>query len=124
MGKISLWLYPRPRGCVRMGLMGALDLIESHRDLLGELCRRYAVHRLRLFGSAAAGEFDPERSDLDFLVEFDEPVGMNSFRQFFGFRRSLGELLARQVDLVAWSAVKNPYFRQQAASQAIDVYAA
>ncbi|HXU34309.1 MAG TPA: nucleotidyltransferase domain-containing protein [Thermoanaerobaculia bacterium] len=104
--------------------MKALDLIEKNRDPLGELCRRYAVHRLRLFGSAAAGDFDPSRSDFDFLVEFDEPIGMNSFHQFFGFRRSLADLLARQVDLVVWSAVKNPYFRQQAAAQAVDVYAA
>jgi predicted nucleotidyltransferase len=104
--------------------MEALDLIERNRGSLGELCRRYAVHRLRLFGSAAGSDFDPDRSDFDFLVEFDEPVGMNSFRQFFGFRRSLADLLASDVDLVAWSAVKNPYFRRQAASQAIDVYAA
>jgi hypothetical protein len=107
-----------------MGYMESLGLIEARRDLLEELCRRYAVRSLRLFGSAAVGDFDPERSDFDFLVEFDEPVGLNRFRQFFGFRRSLADLLARRVDLVDWSAVKNPYFRRQAASQAIDVYPA
>ena len=107
-----------------MDCMEPLDLLEPHRAPLADLCRRYAVRSLRLFGSAVVGDFDPEHSDFDFLVEFGEPVGMNSFRQFFGFRRALAELLARQVDLVDWSAVKNPYFRQQAASQAVDVYAA
>ena len=45
--------------------------IASHREELEELCRRFHVRRLDLFGSAASDGFDPARSDLDFLVEFD-----------------------------------------------------
>jgi uncharacterized protein len=45
--------------------------ISSHREELRELCRLFHVRRLDLFGSAAADDFDGERSDLDFLVEFD-----------------------------------------------------
>lgn len=102
--------------------MKSLALIQAQRTVVSELCRRYGVRRLRLFGSAAVGDFDREASDLDFLVEFDEPKGQNRFHQYFGFRRSLADLLARPVDLVDWAAIKNPYFRRQAASQAIDVY--
>ena len=47
------------------------DLIESHRAEIAQLCARFGVHRLELFGSAATGAFDPARSDVDFLVEFD-----------------------------------------------------
>ena len=47
------------------------NLIEQHRSEVIDLCRRYGVRRLELFGSAATGAFEPERSDLDFLVEFD-----------------------------------------------------
>ena len=43
--------------------------ILSHREELRELCRRYHVRRLDLFGSAARGDFVPARSDLDFLVD-------------------------------------------------------
>jgi len=53
--------------------MSAVDLrIEE----LHELCRRFRVTRLELYGSAAEGRFDPAASDLDFLVEFAdlEPV--------------------------------------------------
>ena len=39
---------------------------------LPALCRRFGVRRLDLFGSAATGRFDPTRSDLDFLVVFEE----------------------------------------------------
>lgn len=36
------------------------------------ICRRFGVRRLDVFGSASRGtDFDPEHSDVDFLVEFD-----------------------------------------------------
>jgi predicted nucleotidyltransferase len=44
--------------------------VQQERSALRELCARYGVRRLELFGSAAAGGFDASRSDLDFLVEF------------------------------------------------------
>lgn len=52
------------------GVNNVNTLIESHRDALADLCRRYDVRRLELFGSAARGDFDLRSSDLDFLVEF------------------------------------------------------
>jgi hypothetical protein len=44
------------------------EIIESNLSAIAALCRRCAVRRLDLFGSAATGRFDLERSDLDFLV--------------------------------------------------------
>ena len=45
--------------------------IATHRDELRDLCRRFQVRRLEVFGSAAReADFDPVRSDIDFLVEF------------------------------------------------------
>ena len=48
------------------------NVLESHLDELPELCRRYGVSRLEAFGSATAEDFDPNKSDLDFLVDFTE----------------------------------------------------
>jgi len=64
--------------------------ISLHREELRALCRRFHVRRLDVFGSAARGDFDPVRSDLDFLVEFDpsEPDAL-SLKTFFGFKESL-----------------------------------
>ena len=45
--------------------------IEEHRAELAQLCGRYRVLSLSLFGSATRDDFDPERSDYDFLVEFE-----------------------------------------------------
>jgi predicted nucleotidyltransferase len=47
-----------------------IALIEEHRGALRQLCQRYRVQRLEVFGSAATeNAFDPHTSDLDFRVE-------------------------------------------------------
>ena len=84
--------------------------ILSHREELDELCRRFHVRRLDLFGSAAGDDFDAERSDLDFLVEF-EPAAL-SFHIYFGLKESLEALFGRSVDLIEPSAIRNPYFKE------------
>jgi predicted nucleotidyltransferase len=75
--------------------------ISSHREELRELCHRFHVRRLDLFGSAARGDFVPARSDLDFLVKFDSraPEAL-LLRTFFRFKESLEALFCRSVDLV------------------------
>lgn len=84
--------------------------ISAKRDELTALCRRYDVARLEVFGSAArGGDFDPKRSDADFLVEFKPDSRMPPLEQFFGLADALEQLLGRPVDLVERSAVKNPY---------------
>jgi predicted nucleotidyltransferase len=87
--------------------------ISSHREELRELCRRFHVRRLDLFGSATGDDFDAERSDLDFLVEFDPhaPEALSS-RTFFGLKEALEALFGRSVDLVEPSAILNPYFKE------------
>ena len=80
--------------------MSLHPLIENHQQDMEALCRRYAVRKLRLFGSAATGLFDPDRSDLDFLVEFDKPEGMDKFEQYFGLQQELVKLFGLEVDLV------------------------
>ena len=47
-----------------------LPLIAEKQSDVARLCDRFHVRRLDVFGSAARGEFDPKRSDLDFLVDF------------------------------------------------------
>ena len=87
--------------------------IASHREELMELCRRFHVRRLDLFGSATGDDFDLAHSDLDFLVEFDRAApGAMSFKTFFGLKEALEALLGRSIDLVEPSAILNPYLKQ------------
>jgi uncharacterized protein len=75
--------------------------IAEKREALADLCRRYGVAQLEVFGSAARGQdFDPERSDFDFLVEFEQRPDLPPLEQFFGFAEALEGLLGRPVDLI------------------------
>jgi predicted nucleotidyltransferase len=86
------------------------DQISSHLAQLRALCRRFAVARLEIFGSAARGvDFDPERSDADFLVEFHDTGQMAPLQQFIGLGEAMERLLGRRVDLIEAGATRNPY---------------
>jgi len=91
---------------------------------IADLCRRYHVRRLELFGSAAAGGFDPGRSDVDFLVEFDPGHRRDAFDSYFGLKEGLEALLGRPVDLVVDKAVRNPYVRASIERSREPVYGA
>ena len=79
--------------------------IEAHRDELRALCRRFRVRRLEVFGSAArSDDFDPARSDIDFLVDFEAEA--HDLARFIDFKDALEMLLNRRVDLVDRKAIE------------------
>ena len=80
--------------------------VSSKRDALAELCRRFHVRRLEVFGSAARGtDFDTQRSDADFLIEF-EPGADPGLTGFLDLKEALERALGRPVDLVDRDAVE------------------
>ena len=101
-----------------------IDLIEQHREQITELCRKYGVKRLELFGSAASGEFDSASSDVDFFYEFDRDDAKGIADRFFGLIEDLEALLGRKVDLVSAKDAKNPYFLEVANRHRVTLYAA
>jgi predicted nucleotidyltransferase len=101
-------------------------VIAQHRAEIGALCRRYGVRRLEVFGSGARGtDFDPARSDADFLVEFEQRSDLGPLKQYFGFADALQELLGRPVDLVergALEASRNYIRRRHILASAEPIY--
>jgi hypothetical protein len=99
-------------------------LIEQHRGAIAELCRRYGVAMLDVFGSAVGDDFDPSRSDVDFLVEFlpMEPEVLAD--AYFGLLFQLEDLLGCEIDLVCAAAMRNPYFIQSVQQTRTQLYAA
>ena len=77
---------------------------------LADLCRRYRVQRLELFGSAARGEFDPERSDLDFIVSF-VPMESGLADAYLGLLTALEDHFGRRVDVMTSKVIRNPYLK-------------
>jgi hypothetical protein len=75
-----------------------------------------------LFGSAATNRFDPERSDIDLLVEF-EPMPPGAYATaYFGLREALEAAFGRGVDLVTEAALANPYLVRSIAEQKRRLY--
>ena len=83
-------------------------------------CRRYGVRKLYVYGSIVRREAT-EASDVDLLVEFDEP-DRNAASRFFGLLHQLEDALGCEVDLLTSSSLKNPYFKQQAMAERVPLY--
>jgi predicted nucleotidyltransferase len=99
-------------------------VLEGHRPELVELCRKYRVRRLDVFGSAARGDFNEHLSDVDLLVEFDDMPHADRADAYLGFLMAVEALLRRRVDLVELGAVRNPYLRRGIEESRELVYAA
>jgi predicted nucleotidyltransferase len=84
----------------------------SLRESLTNVCQRFRVERLYLFGSAADGHFDCEDSDLDFLVTLEEQPPAEYADNYLGLAQALEKLFGRPVDLVTERSIRNPYFRE------------
>ncbi|MBN9607692.1 MAG: hypothetical protein BGO26_09500 [Actinobacteria bacterium 69-20] len=96
--------------------------LELDREAIAALCRKFGVARLAVFGSATTDRFDPERSDVDFLVEFRP--GMASLSTYFGLKDALEDFFGRSVDLVSPEALRNPYFAATVEETREELYAA
>lgn len=97
--------------------------IDLDRESIRAACQRYGVRRLRIFGSVLTDRFDPSRSDVDFVVDFDRGRA-DPFDDYFGLRERLSEIVGRDVDLVVGRSMRNPYFRAAVLASAREVYAA
>jgi predicted nucleotidyltransferase len=101
-----------------------IALLEEQRQSVVELCRRYRVARLDVFGSAASGAFEHATSDLDFLVTFEPMPPAEHADAYFGLLEGLEALFGRKVDLLEEAAIENPYFRRSVAASRVPLYAA
>lgn len=88
-----------------------LSIIENKKQELQQLCEKYAVKSMYLFGSASTGKFD-EESDIDILISFQEIPFEKYTENYFELHEALEMLFGRKVDLVTERSLSNPYFIQ------------
>ncbi len=89
--------------------------LAEHLAAIRALCREFGVARLEVFGSVCTPDFDPARSDIDFLVAYPEEYDFGPWlKRLFGLEEALSALLDRKVDLVMTDALKNRWFRREA----------
>jgi len=97
--------------------------VSQYKDQIVDLCKEFGVKELYAFGSVLTDRFGPE-SDVDFLMELDWNQEGAFSERYFNFKSALEELLSRRVDLVCYSAIKNPFFREEVEETKETIYAA
>ena len=100
------------------------EVVTSRSVELAALCAKHRVARLAVFGSAATDGFDPETSDVDFLVEFAPMPPVERADAYFGLLESLEELFGVGVDLVEPGPIRNPYLRKSIEKSRVVIYEA
>jgi uncharacterized protein len=97
--------------------------IHQYHDEIAALCRRAGVKQLDVFGSAVRDDFDPETSDIDFLVDFEPLPPAQYADAYFDLKEGLELLFGRPVDLVTPGGLTNPFFRERVSAERRIVYA-
>jgi uncharacterized protein len=87
-------------------------IVQDQLEALRDLCLKYRVERLDIFGSGAGDAFDIGSSDLDFLVEFERMSPTEHADSFFGLLDGLERLFGRRIDLLEPEPIENPYLWQ------------
>lgn len=100
-----------------------MTALDTKRPEIAAACRANDVKRLDLFGSRARTDFATS-SDIDFLVEFKDPLRAGVFDRYLALRDALQRILGCEVDLVERSAIENPILRKRIEADRTLVYAA
>lgn len=102
-----------------------IPAVEDKKAEVAELCEKYGVERLDLFGSAAGEGFDAGGSDLDFVVSFERRDPQDLFRRYFGLEEDLEVLFGLGVDLVMEGALqKSRRFARSVEADRVSLYGA
>ena len=91
-----------------------MHIVETNIRKIIEICKRFHVRKLWVFGSILTDRFRSE-SDIDLCVDFDKSkIDLFDYADnFFDFQYALEDLLGRRIDLTEDSTIVNPYFREE-----------
>ena len=102
-----------------------IELIRNHKEKIANLCHQYNVKHLELIGSALNEDyFDPQTSDIDFIVEFLPSEPSQHSRAYFALLEKLQDMFGRKIDLVEIKAITNPYLLESINQNRFEIYAA
>jgi predicted nucleotidyltransferase len=99
-----------------------IPTLTQNRQKIQEICARYPVRRLDVFGSASSGSHTPERSDIDFLLDMDPVDPVTYKRAYFQLLAEFEQLLKQPIDLVTEQSIQNAHFRRQVDRSKENVY--
>ena len=102
-----------------------IDIVKRHSEEVVRLCVEHEVRCLELFGSAYNEDnFDPQVSDIDFLVEFFPMEPQQHAKCYFRLLEKLQDIFGCNIDLVESKAIHNPYLLESISKNKGEIYAA
>ncbi len=94
--------------------MNLTEILKANKSVILDLAARHGAKNIRVFGSAARGDFD-QYSDVDFLVDMEKG---RSLLDMGGLLMELQELLGCKVDVVTPQGLR-PRIRETVLKEAM-----
>lgn len=98
------------------------ELIKNKQQEFYHLCREHNVKYMYAFGSATNDTFSKATSDIDLIVELNEPDPVERGEKLMALWDKLENFFNRKVDLLTDSSIHNPYLRKSIDSNKILIY--
>ena len=98
------------------------DEISKKQNDFTLLCTTHKVKYLYAFGSSISEKFDPERSDIDLLVEIDSKDPLDRGEKLMSLWDLFEDFFNRKVDLLTDSSIRNPFLRKSIDSTKVLIY--
>jgi len=84
------------------------SIVSTIQQLKPELIRKFGVSSIGLFGSVVRNDFSSDQSDIDIIVDFSRPIGV----EFIDLAEFLESIFKRKIDLVSKNGIKKKYLRE------------
>jgi len=98
------------------------EFINKNKESFLDLCKEHQVKSLFAFGSSVTGNFDFEKSDIDLLVEIDEPDPVEKGEKILSLWNKLESFFKRKVDLLTNPNIRNPFLKQHVDETKVLIY--
>jgi len=102
--------------------MALRDEIKNQSESFRDLCSSHQVKYVYAFGSSVTDKFQEETSDIDLLVEIDEPDPVSRGEKLMSLWDKLEAFFHRKVDMLTESSIKNPFLRKSIDATKVLVY--
>lgn len=102
--------------------MNLRESIHSKTPYFLELCKAHQVHSIYAFGSATNDKFDEEHSDIDLLININNPDPIEKGENLMRMWDQLELFFERKVDLVTYDSIRNPILRENIDATKVLIY--
>jgi predicted nucleotidyltransferase len=96
--------------------------IAANSEEFLKLCKDHHVSELYAFGSATTDEFDAHTSDIDLLVDINEPDPLKRGEAILSLWDAFEKFFKRKVDLLTKPSLRNPYLKNSIEKTKVLIY--